>query len=118
MSKQEPKMIRFIPSGKRLPYWDKYEFECVDCGTHYFSGAFNNRTRPYCAECCRKHDRERNAELKKAKQKEHDRLLRNQVIDEVIAKYIEWSYELIDDVTPFEDCLEKMKEENRNETDL
>lgn len=118
MSKQEPKLIKFIPSGKRLPYWDRYEFECVDCGSHYFRGTFNNRTSPYCGECQNKHDRERNAELKKIKQKEHDRLLRNQVIDEVIEKYIEWAYELIYDVTPFEDYLKEMKEEKENETDL
>lgn len=78
----EAKMIRHIPSDKRLPYWDKWEFECIDCGKHYFRSAYTRRTSPYCIECNAIHVKERAKENKEKRQKLYDKKLRNKVIDE------------------------------------
>ena len=61
------KLIRTIPAPPhREWFFTKYEFECIDCGAHYKSGACTSRTSPYCAACYRKHEKEkqkmRNAE--------------------------------------------------------
>ena len=64
------KLIKTIPAPKnRAWYFTKYEFECIDCGAHYKSGRCDSRTSPYCADCQRVHDRERQKERNAEKQK-------------------------------------------------
>ena len=55
----EAKLVRYIPAEGKRRCFDKYEFECIECGTHYFRSANNSRVLPYCGECQRKHDREK-----------------------------------------------------------
>ena len=43
------KLIRKIPSFRGYPF-DSYEYECIDCGTHYTRKAYNSRINPYCGE--------------------------------------------------------------------
>ena len=70
------KLIRKLPAGidawgrKKPYYFDKYEFECVDCGEHYYSGHCDSRTVPWCGECYRKHTKERQKEYKARKERE------------------------------------------------
>ena len=64
------KLIRKIPARKGLPYWfDEYEFECIECGNHYFRKKCDNRTTPYCCDCSRKHEKEKRIEYKARKEK-------------------------------------------------
>lgn len=44
----QAKLVEYIPSGKSLPYWDRYVYECVDCEAHYERGTNNSRINPYC----------------------------------------------------------------------
>lgn len=73
-------LIRTIPAGKdaygnQLPhYFTKYEFKCIDCGAHYRSGHCDSRTIPYCNECRRKHDIEKQKAKKEQKQRELEAL--------------------------------------------
>lgn len=80
----EAKLVKYIPSGERLPYWDKYEYECIDCGKHFYRGTCTSRISPYCAECYRKHEKEKAKENKLRKQELHDK----QVIEEFVNKVI------------------------------
>lgn len=50
------KLIKYTPSEVSR-YFDRYEYECIECGEHYFRCTSNARINPYCANCCRKHDR-------------------------------------------------------------
>ena len=64
------KLIRKIPAREGLPHWfDEYEFECIDCGAHYFRGRCDSRISPYCCECYKKHEKEKNKEYRENKEK-------------------------------------------------
>lgn len=125
----QAKLVEYIPSGKSLPYWDRYVYECVDCGAHYERGTNNSRINPYCGICARKHDAERQKENKLKKQAEHDAKVRADAIEECIAitrkglkelcqsPYAERHYpmakecfEIVDDLIVKKD-LEKLKEQ-------
>lgn len=80
------KLIKHIPSGKRLPYWDRYEYECIDCGEHFTRATYTSRINPYCAQCYKKHEREKAKENKLRKQELHDKEIRNKAIDEFAEK--------------------------------
>lgn len=86
--KIKAKFVRKIENGGAW-YFDKYEFECVDCGTHFYSGRYDCRTSPYCAECKMKHDRKRTQELKLLKKRKHDRKIRNKAIEEFAEEAME-----------------------------
>lgn len=75
----EAKLIRKIESGKAW-YFDKYEYECIDCGEHFTRGSYTRRIRPYCAECSIRHERE------KARQRNKEKELQKKIalIDEAI----------------------------------
>lgn len=46
------KLIREIPPKNGLPYYFvQYEYECIDCGKHFFRGKCNKNIVPYCLEC-------------------------------------------------------------------
>lgn len=79
----EAKLIRYIPSNKGK-CWDRYIFECIDCGKNYSRGTYTSRTNPYCGECARKHERERQKEQSAIRAKRHD----NEIIDRFV-KYTE-----------------------------
>lgn len=106
------KLVRHIPSGKRLQYWDKWEYECVDCGSIYSRSANNSRINPYCGMCARKHDAERQKELKIKKQQEHDAKVKRDTIDEFLQKlkernYKDWNYATYEIM---KEIAEKLKE--------
>ena len=81
----QAKLVRKIPAGKtmygeQLPhYFDKYELECIDCGAHYISGHFDTRTVPYCPDCKRKYEAEKQRERNKRK----EQAIRNAALREV-----------------------------------
>lgn len=69
------------PKGK--PIWFRtYEFECIDCGKHFTRHRFDSRTNPYCADCHRKHESERQRERIKAKKQ----MAINEVLDKISAE--------------------------------
>lgn len=66
------------PEGK--PIWFRtYEFECIDCGKHFTRHRFDSRTNPYCADCHRKRESERQRERIKAKKQ----MAINDVLDKI-----------------------------------
>ena len=81
------------PKGK--PIWFRtYEFECIDCGKHFTRHRFDSRTNPYCADCHRKHENERQRErIETKKQKAID-----DVLDKISAEIKEnMSWEMYDE---------------------
>lgn len=81
MGEIQAKLVRKIESGKAW-YFDKYEFECIDCGRHYRNGRFDSRTVPYCNDCKRKHDKERAEKLKEKRRKAYEKDIRDNAIDD------------------------------------
>ena len=50
------KLIRIVPEPEHSNYsFRRYEYECVDCGKHYFRKQNHERISPYCYDCQRKH---------------------------------------------------------------
>ena len=84
MSAIKAKLIRKIPAGKdrygeQLPYYfDKYELECIECGAHYINGHYDRRTVPYCYNCRRKIESEKNKEYRTRREQN--------VVNEVLCK--------------------------------
>lgn len=78
MGDMRAKLIRTIePPENRAWYFRKYEYECIVCGAHYIRGQCNSRISPYCADCHRKIERQKNKEYAKKKtQKEINRVLK------------------------------------------
>ena len=37
-------------------YFDTYYFHCIDCGAEFTRHRWDNRTKPYCSICTRKHE--------------------------------------------------------------
>lgn len=69
------------PEGK--PIWFRtYEFECIDCGKHFTRHRFDSRTNPYCADCNRKHENERQRERAETKKQ----MAINDVLDKISAE--------------------------------
>ena len=64
------KVIRKIEYPDKPWYFSYYELECIDCGAIYRSGHADKRMIPYCPDCNKKYEKEkqraRNAERKKA----------------------------------------------------
>lgn len=56
------KLIRTELDPKGRFYFNTYYYECIECGKEYIRHTYNNRINPYCGDCCRKHDAERNAQ--------------------------------------------------------
>lgn len=83
MSEIKAKLVRKIKSDVAW-YFDKYELECIECGTHYINGRYDNRTCPYCPDCRQKHDKIRTQKNKEKKRKELDMAIRNKAIDDFI----------------------------------
>ena len=52
-----------VEKSDKAWWFDKYELECIECGTHYFRSKVDNRTNPYCAECTAKREREKRQEF-------------------------------------------------------
>ncbi len=74
------KLIRVIPEEEGLPfYFRQYEYECIECGSHYTRHQYNDRICPYCGPCSNKHDRIRQKERRETK----DREKINRVLDEI-----------------------------------
>ena len=74
------KLIRVIPEEEGMPYYfRRYEYECIECGSHYTRHQYNDRILPYCGPCSNKHDRIRQKERRKTK----DREKINRVLDEI-----------------------------------
>ena len=71
------KLVRKIPSFRGYPF-DSYEYECIDCGTHYTRKAYNSRINPYCGECRKKYDKPKNDK------RTHDKW-KLRIIDELMA---------------------------------
>lgn len=69
------------PEGK--PIWFRtYEFECIDCGKHFIRHRFDSRTNPYCGDCQRKHENERQKE--RIARKEQQKI--NEILDKISAE--------------------------------
>lgn len=65
------KLVKKIPQREGLSYYFReFEFECIDCGAHYFRKRCDARTSPYCSACQRKHDKEKQDERKVRKERE------------------------------------------------
>lgn len=80
------KLVQEIPQREGLPwYFRKYEFECIDCGEHFFSGKCNKRTNPYCPACHRKYEREKQ---KYYQEKKKQRAI-NDVLDKIKTEILE-----------------------------
>lgn len=77
------KLVAYYKSA-RGHYWDRFEFECVECGEHYFRGANTKRINPYCGNCSRKHQKERDELNKKRKQIKHDNAVLDKLWHEVV----------------------------------
>ena len=68
MNKPKAKLINAII---REPfYFSEYEFECINCGTHYTRAAYNSRISPYCGKCSREIDSIKNKERRVRKKNE------------------------------------------------
>ena len=69
------------PKGK--PIWFRtYEFECIDCGKHFTRHRSDSRTNPYCADCNRKRENERQRERAETKKQ----MAINDVLDKISAE--------------------------------
>lgn len=82
MNEIKAKLIRKIEFPDLPWFFNRYELECIDCGTHYFNGRYDWRTIPYCVECNKKHEKEK-ADIRKKQKAISDR---NKVIDELIKR--------------------------------
>lgn len=89
MSEIKAKLVRKIEHGGAW-YFDKYELECIKCGKHYFNGRYDSRTNPYCNDCKREIEKERNRILKEEKRKR----LENYIQKEEIRHWFESEIEL------------------------
>lgn len=89
MSEIKAKLVRKIENGGAW-YFDKYELECIKCGKHYFNGRYDSRTNPYCNDCKREIEKERNRILKEEKRKR----LENSIQKEEIKHWFESEIEL------------------------
>jgi len=77
------KLIRVIPEEEGMPYYFRqYEYECIECGGHFTRHQYNDRIDPYCGPCRNKHDRIRQKERRKTK----DREKVNRVLDKIRAE--------------------------------
>ena len=98
MGEIRAKLVRKIPAGKtmygeQLPhYFDKYELECIECGTHYRSGHYDRRTIPYCPTCNHKYE----VEKQKANNKRREQRLINKELFKIKTEITEerdkWHY--------------------------
>lgn len=79
MSEIKAKLVRKIESGMAW-YFDKYELECIDCGKHYMNGRYDARTNPYCSDCRRKYEREKQQILKEKKQYQAKKIVWNNAV--------------------------------------
>lgn len=62
------KLIRKIDAPEGLShYFDKYEYECIECGAIYYRRQCNDRIIPYCGVCYHKHEAEKTKKRKAEK---------------------------------------------------
>lgn len=115
------KLIRVIPEEEGMPYYFRqYEYECIGCGSHYTRHQYNDRIDPYCGPCRNKHDRIRQKERRKTK----DREKINRVLDKIrveIADLDDADYDYEGYYKAVTDALQiidkyKVESENKNET--
>ena len=82
------KLIRVIPQPEGLPYYFRqFEFECIECGEHYFRKKCDERTTPYCCDCHRKHDKEKNARNRALKEQQRINQELKKILDEIKEVY-------------------------------
>lgn len=85
----DAKLVRVIKAREGLPhYFDKYEYECIDCGAIYVRNQKSKRIVPYCAKCNAKRMRAR----QEARAVIKDREKINTVLDQIIS---DLNYEII-----------------------
>ena len=51
-----------VKKSDKAWWFDSYELECIECGTHYFRSKVDDRTNPYCCNCKAKHEKEKRQE--------------------------------------------------------
>lgn len=108
MANGQAKLVRKIESGSAW-YFDKYELECINCGKHYFSGRYDNRTVPYCADCKRERDSKRYKLLKEEKERRAEAVIWNKAVDKT-TETIKSLYSLtIDEEKAIDKAVEKIK---------
>lgn len=108
MADGQAKLVRKIESGSAW-YFDKYELECINCGKHYFSGRYDNRTVPYCADCTRERNRKRNKQLKREKERRAEVVIWNKAVKKT-TETIKSLYSLtIDEEKAIDKAVEKIK---------
>lgn len=108
MAKTKAKLVRKIENGGAW-YFDKYELECIECGTRYLNGRYDCRTSPYCVDCRRKRDKERTQILKEQKRKQIERKIWNSAVDKT-AETIKELYSLtIDEENMIDEAVMKIK---------
>ena len=88
------KLVKEIPQREGLPYYFKiYEYECIECGSHYTRHQHNERINPYCSKC--------NAKYEKQKQKDriarHEQKIINAALDRIAEEIEQSRYGLVND---------------------
>lgn len=79
----EAKLVQKLPKREGVKYSLRaYEYECIDCGEHYFRGQYHSRISPYCWRCQKVHDKEK--ALERAKRKKQAEI--NEVLDKVMSE--------------------------------
>lgn len=77
----QAKLVRVIKAREGLPhYFDRYEYECIECGALYWRNQKSKRIVPYCAKCNAKRLRAR----QEARAVIKERKMINTVLDQII----------------------------------
>lgn len=63
-----------------------YTFQCIDCGKQYTSSYYSKRTRPYCAECNRIHEKQESTERYERYKKQKEQEISNRAIEDFLKR--------------------------------
>lgn len=83
------KLIRINEPRNGLPwYFREYVYECIDCGKHYTRNSRNRNISPYCGQCQKKYDAEKDRARQEKKLRDQInaelREVRQEIIDNPI----------------------------------
>ena len=107
MAEIQARLVRKVDGG--ACNYDKYELECIKCGTHYFQCRYDNRTVPYCGICRREMAKDRNKEYKEKREKRIETSIWNKAVDKT-AETIKNLYSLtIEEEKLIDEAIMKIK---------
>ena len=78
-----------VEKSDKAYYFNRYYFHCIDCGGTFISHKCDKRTSPYCGDCKRKHDYER----QKQRNREKEIFIKSKAIDDFIKALEEYEQE-------------------------